>query len=292
MMRYDEARERCASAATQSIGGAQRVAAGRHFVAIGVRNQVVSVFYMRKTMLLLTRAALLVLAGAGLLIAAARARPMGAERARLIVPQENTQASTQASASLSIPSGTAIAVRMIDPVDSSKNKVGDEFHASLDQPLVSGNTVVAPKGADVTGRLAEAKSAGHIAGKAELKLELTAVRINGTMQPLVTGNYEVAGKSRGNQSAKRIGGGAVLGAVIGAIAGGGKGAAIGAGVGAGVGTAAQVITHGEQVKIPSETVLDFTLEQTLMVTPAQTPQPTGAPQTVSGPPLAAAVFSW
>jgi hypothetical protein len=246
---------------------------------------------MRKKMLLLTRAALLILAGASLMFTAL-ASPARAAPARLIVSQENTQDSSQANASLTIPSGTAIAVRMIDGIDSSKNKVGDEFHASLDQPLVSGNTVVAPTGADVMGRLAEAESAGHLAGKADLKVELTAVRINGTMQPLKTGAYEVAGKSRGKQSAKRIGGGAILGAVIGAIAGGGKGAAIGAGVGAGAGTAAQVITHGEQVKIPSETVLYFTLEQTLMVTPAKTAQPPGAPEAASGPPLAAAVFLW
>jgi outer membrane lipoprotein SlyB len=70
----------------------------------------------------------------------------------------------------------------------------------------------------------------------------------------------VAGKSRGSQSAERIGGGAVIGAVIGAIAGGGKGAAIGAGVGAGAGTAVQVMTHGDRLRIPSETLLEFKLE--------------------------------
>jgi hypothetical protein len=32
-------------------------------------------------------------------------------------------------------------------------------------------------------------------------------------------------------------------------------------VGAGAGTAVQVMTHGQQVHVPSETVLDFTLEQ-------------------------------
>jgi hypothetical protein len=63
-----------------------------------------------------------------------------------------------------------------------------------------------------------------------------------------------------------IGGGAVLGALIGGLAGGGKGAAIGAGVGAGSGTAVQALTHGQKVKIASETRLDFTLHDPVNVT--------------------------
>ena len=63
-----------------------------------------------------------------------------------------------------------------------------------------------------------------------------------------------------------IGGGAALGALIGAIAGGGKGAAIGAAVGGGGGTAVQAMTKGQQVKIPSETRLDFTLHAPVAVT--------------------------
>jgi hypothetical protein len=58
----------------------------------------------------------------------------------------------------------------------------------------------------------------------------------------------------------------VLGALIGALAGGGKGAAIGAGVGAGAGGVYQGATGGKKVKIPSETKLDFQLEQPVTVT--------------------------
>jgi hypothetical protein len=171
-----------------------------------------------------------------------------------------------ASQTISIPAGTAVLVRMIDSVDSSRNRVGDIFHASLEDQLVVDNTVIAPKGADAYGRLANAKSAGHISGSSELTLELTGIRINGQIVPLSSTDYDVAGKGRGKQSAERIGGGAAVGAIIGAIAGGGKGAAIGAGVGAGAGTAVQVMTHGEQVRIPSETLLEFRLQQPVNVT--------------------------
>jgi hypothetical protein len=170
---------------------------------------------------------------------------------------------------VTVPVGTPLLVRMIDSVDSEKNKIGDRFRASLEEDLVVGDVVVAPKGTDVYGRLAEAKEAGHVSGKSQLKLELTDILINQQLQPIVSGDYEVSGKSRGSQSAMRIGGGAALGAAIGAIAGGGKGAAIGAGVGAGAGTAVQVLTKGEQVRVPSETMLEFRLEQPLTVEPAR-----------------------
>jgi hypothetical protein len=78
---------------------------------------------------------------------------------------------------------------------------------------------------------------------------------------LVTGDYELTGESKGASTAKRTVGGAPLGTIIGTIASGGKGAAIGAGTGAGVGAGSETITKGDQVKIPSETFLDFTLEQ-------------------------------
>ncbi len=154
---------------------------------------------------------------------------------------------------------------MIDGIDSSVNKVGDTFNASLEAPIVVGNTVLAQKGADVYGRLVEAKQAGRVQGQSELRLELTGVKINNQVVSVVTGAYEAAGQSRGKNTAEKVGGGAVIGALIGAIAGGGKGAAIGAGVGAGAGTAVQVMTHGQQVRVPSETVLNFTLQQPVTV---------------------------
>ena len=123
----------------------------------------------------------------------------------------------------------------------------------------------APKGADVYGRLAEAKEAGHFEGKSQLKLELTDILINSRLQPILSGDYEVSGSSRGSNTAKKVGVGAIAGTVIGAIAGGGKGAAIGAGVGAGAGAAVQVMTKGEQVHVPSETLLDFRVEQSFTV---------------------------
>jgi len=174
-----------------------------------------------------------------------------------------------AGGTVTIPAGQSILVRMIDGVDSSKNHVGDIFHASLETDLTVNDMLVARKGTDVYGRLAEAKEAGHIAGSSELQLELTRMVIDGHDYPVVSSDYTLQGKGRGKNTAEKVGGGAALGAIIGAIAGGGKGAAIGAGVGAGAGGAVQVLTRGQQVKVPSETLLEFRLQQPATVAPTQ-----------------------
>ncbi len=176
-----------------------------------------------------------------------------------------TSRETSPTQALTVPAGTSLLVRMIDGVDSETNRIGDLFHASLESALVVDDVVVAPKGADVYGKLAQAKEAGKVSGSAQLTLELTGLRVNGKIVPVDSTDYDVAGKSRGKQSAERIGGGAVAGAVLGAIIGGGKGAAVGATLGAGTGTAVQVMTHGQQVRIPSETLLEFTLQQPVTV---------------------------
>lgn len=173
------------------------------------------------------------------------------------------------SQSVVVPSGTQLTVRTIDAVDSDKNHPGDKFQASLEQPLVVNDVTVAPKGTSVYGKLQQVQEAGQLTGKSQLRLALTGIVINGQTYPLSSGDYEVSGKSRGKSTATKVGGGAALGAVIGAIAGGGKGAAIGAGVGAGAGTAVQVVTKGDQVHVPSETLLEFTLDQPVSLPASQ-----------------------
>ena len=171
---------------------------------------------------------------------------------------------------ISVPTGTRLTIRTIDAIDSDRNRVGDKFAATLDQPLYVNDVLVVPKGADVYGRLEEAKEAGHLAGKAQLRLSLTGIVINGQTYALSTGDYELSGKSRTANTAKKVGGGAAVGAVIGAVVGGGKGAAIGAGVGAGAGTAVQIATQGDQVHVPSETLLEFALDQPVTIPISQT----------------------
>jgi hypothetical protein len=167
---------------------------------------------------------------------------------------------------VTIPAGTEVRVQMIDSISSKTGKVGSAYLASLYAPITAGDKVVVPKGADVYVRLANAKQAGRMKGSSELELELDHLVLHGKSIPLKSGTYKEAGGSRGKQTAKRTALGTGVGAAIGAIAGGGKGAAIGAGVGAGAGLATQALTHGKSVEVPSETKLDFTLDQPFQVT--------------------------
>jgi hypothetical protein len=167
---------------------------------------------------------------------------------------------------VTVPSGTSVQVQMIDSVDSATNKVGDTFLASLAAPIVVDDEVIISKGADVYVKLASAKTSGKFTGQSELTLELDRVNYRGKDYPLTSSTFQQVGQSRGKDTAKKTAIGAAIGTAIGAIAGGGKGAAIGAGVGAGSGAAAQVFMKGKQVKVPSETKIDFRLEQPVDVT--------------------------
>lgn len=172
-----------------------------------------------------------------------------------------TAASPAPQSRVTVPAGTRILIRMVDSIDTTKQRTGYRFTASLETNLQVDNRVVAPRGTTVYGQLISASSAGRMSGSSELTLQLTDIVINNTSYPLLTSDYSVRGKGEGSNTAKKIFGGAGLGALIGGIAGGGKGAGIGALVGAGGGTAIAATKKGEQLSIPSETLLEFRLQQ-------------------------------
>ena len=162
-------------------------------------------------------------------------------------------------------SGTNIMIRMVDNVDSERDKIGQTYRATVDEAVSVDNQEVIPRGADVIVKLIDDKQAGRISGQSVVTLDLVSVNVAGKMVDLNTANVTQSSDSRTKRSAEVIGGTAAVGAIIGAIAGGGRGAAIGAASGAGAGTAVQVLTKGPKVKIPSETRLTFTLEQAVQL---------------------------
>ena len=164
-----------------------------------------------------------------------------------------------------IPLDTQFVVRMIDSVDSERDQVGQTFRASLDQPVVVRGEIIIPRGADVVVKLVDDKQSGRLTGRTELTLDLSSVTIRGKQVDILTQTVKQESGSRGAGTARKAGAGAAIGAVIGSIAGGGTGAAIGAAAGGGAGTAAQVMTRGQRVRIPSETRLTFILEQAIRI---------------------------
>jgi hypothetical protein len=177
----------------------------------------------------------------------------------------------QAPKKLILDQGTPLAIRLIDPIDSEKNQTGDTFHATLNAALNSDGEQAVAAGAELIGHLAEVKSAGKFAGQSELVLQLDSLSFGGKTYSLQTDQYRKTGSARGKNTAEKVGGGAILGGIIGALAGGGKGAAIGTAAGAGVGGGAQAASKSPPIKLPAETVLNFTLQAPITVVQAASP---------------------
>jgi hypothetical protein len=171
---------------------------------------------------------------------------------------------------VTLPAGTVIPIRMTDALDSKTTQPNSVFHGSLAGDLVVDGMVVARSGASVLGRVVTAKDATHFSGSAELSIELTRIDTVDHPMDVVTDAFTKQGNGRGKNTAAKTGGGAGLGAIIGALAGGGKGAAIGAVAGGGLGAGANAVTRGQQVQIPTETLVSFHLQSAISVATSKT----------------------
>jgi len=167
---------------------------------------------------------------------------------------------------ITVPSGTLVAVRMIDSVDSETARLGETFKGSLDEPIIVDKETVFPKGSEVYVKLSKVQAAGRVSGRSELQLQLDRIYLGKKSYLAQSSTYATTGASQGGRTAKSAGVGAAIGAAIGAIAGGGKGAVIGGATGAGAGAGVEAIRKGEEVRVDSETRLDFRLEDSLEVT--------------------------
>lgn len=170
---------------------------------------------------------------------------------------------------VTIPSGTVLAVRLIDTLNSDDLRAGDRFRATLDAPIYADRMTVAAAGSTVEGRVVDAQQAGRVSGVAELRVELDRLMLsNGQTVALLTDTVTEFGETSKKADVAKVGVGAAIGAVLGAIGGGGKGAAIGAASGAGAGTAGVLLTRGRPVILTPETRLSFQLRSPVSVNSA------------------------
>lgn len=158
-----------------------------------------------------------------------------------------------------IPAGTTLPIRITQTLDSATTQQGDSFSGTVASDVVVNGVVAIPHGSAVYGRVDAVQEAAHFKGSSLLTIELTGLRHRGGSVALTTEPYSVEGKGRGKNTAIKTGGGAAVGALLGGIFGGGKGAAIGAAAGGGLGAGSNAITRGEQVQIPSESLIRFHL---------------------------------
>jgi len=158
-----------------------------------------------------------------------------------------------------IPSGTAITVRLQNAVSSATSAPGDQFEATLDQPIVIEGQTIASEGAHVFGRVVAARRSGRLLRSGYLRIALSSLDLNGKSVALQSSSVMVAGTSHKRRNLTWIGGGAGGGALIGAIATGGTGALIGSAIGAAGGTTAAYATGKKDVGFGTERRLTFRL---------------------------------
>lgn len=160
---------------------------------------------------------------------------------------------------MTLPSGTEISVRTNARIDSDANADGN-YPAQVERDVVDiDGDVLIPRGS-------EARLIVRRLGNNSLSLDLDSVRVNGQNFRVSSEDITQQGKQglgENRRTGEYVGGGAVLGTLLGAIAGGGKGAAIGALAGGAAGAGAQVLTRGDHVRVPAETVLNFRLDRPL-----------------------------
>jgi len=164
-----------------------------------------------------------------------------------------------------VPAQTPITVVLTSTISSRVAKPGDDFEATVAEPVVVEGRTAIPKGAHATGTVTDAKKQGTFKGEAVLAVRLTRVEIHGKGYTISTDTYGGTQKGKGKRTAVVTGGGAAVGALIGGLAGGGKGAAVGAGVGAGGGLAASGATGGKNVEFPSESSITFSLKEPITI---------------------------
>jgi len=168
-----------------------------------------------------------------------------------------------------IPEGTTLPIRTEQSIDTDRAVTGQTYAAEVTADIMDATGRVAiPKGSPATLAVTEV-SGGGLVSSPELLLTLQSISVRGTRYSVTTPDIERtadrSGLGANRRTATMVGGGAALGTLIGAIAGGGTGALAGAAIGAGAGAVTQVLTKGDRVRVPAETVLNFRLDQPMQL---------------------------
>ena len=170
---------------------------------------------------------------------------------------------------VTLPEGAALRIRTTNTLSTKTNQTGEKFSGSLEEPLVVEGSVIAPRGATVTGVIADSDPGGRVKGRARLGVRLTGIETTASgsnvAKEITTNTVWLEARATKGKDAAKIGIGAGVGALIGGLVGGGKGAAIGAGAGGGAGTGVVLATRGDPAVIPAESLLTFALASPLTV---------------------------
>jgi hypothetical protein len=108
--------------------------------------------------------------------------------------------------SLTVPAVTILVIRTNEYLSSDRSRVGDQFTAVLENPIVVNGWVVARRGQMLVGQVEEARKAGRIKGTSELGIELTDITlVDGSQAPILTELWKGSGGTSHEQDAATIG---------------------------------------------------------------------------------------
>ncbi len=161
-----------------------------------------------------------------------------------------------------IPAGTQIRVRADQTIDVHDQSDGRIFSGTIAED------VLGQDGRPLIARGDRAELIVQNLSPNEMAIDLESITVNDRRYMVSAEAYDSSrrtGLGKNKRTGEFVGGGALFGTILGAIAGGGKGAAIGALAGGAAGAGAQVLTRGQAVRVPAETMLTFRLEQPLRI---------------------------
>ena len=190
------------------------------------------------------------------------------------VPAQSGQSGGQSSeppggksaGTITLPAGSTISVRIADAVNSGKNHSGDLLTGIVDPSVLVDNRVVIPRGTEAHVRLIRDKKGGHVDGKAEVRLELVSLILNGQQLSVETTDYD---KRKGAMKGKAENGAKSAGAssIDTAAAAGPGGAIVGGVIG---------IFSAPKIELQPNSRVEFSLAQPFTFIPPAPPSPPGS----------------
>ena len=168
---------------------------------------------------------------------------------------------------LVVAANSVVGLEIETAVTSERARVEDAVTARVTRDVKVGDRVAIPAGARALGEVTVVERGGRLKDRARLGVRFTSIVLaDGTRLPVETDTIYREGDSPTNESAAKIGGGAIGGAIIGGILGGAKGAAIGGAIGAGGGSAAVVAGGRNPATLPSGTPVTVRVQDPVTVT--------------------------
>jgi hypothetical protein len=180
--------------------------------------------------------------------------------------EEREERPARRAVPVTVPAGTALEVELLETVSSATSQPGDSVSARVSGSVYEDGVAAIPAGSRVRGVVSDAQGLRRVGGQARLAVEFNELVLPSGESVPIQAAYSQVGKSESGKDAATIGGGAAVGGILGhKIKGNRRGTVVGAILGAAAGTAIASKTKGQEVTLPSGTVLTLSLQDSVTV---------------------------